>query len=75
MKKDFDKISYTIDSSRTDMIKTMSEMISIKAVSAKSGGKGESERAEYLESVLKGWGIQARRYSYKDETGTERPRM
>lgn len=75
MKKDFDKISYAIDSSRTDMIKTMSEMISIKAVSAKSGGKGESERAGYLESVLKGWGIQARRYSYKDETGTERPSL
>ena len=75
MKQDFSKISGAIDSSKADMLKAMSGMISIKAVSAKSGGKGESERAMYLESMLGSWGIPAKRYSYRDDTGTERPSL
>ncbi len=73
MKAGFDRISDEIDSSKTEMVKTLSKVISIKSVSAKSGGTGETDRANFLESVLKNWGIKTKRYTYKDDTSTDRP--
>ncbi len=75
MQKDFDKIGRTIDSHRAEMIKTMAGMIEIKAVSPISGGDGEGKRADFLENILRGWGLKVYRYEYKDQTSTPRPSL
>ena len=50
----------------TEIIKTMKEIIRIKAISPYSGGEGESKRADYLEKLLEGWGLKPVRYDYLD---------
>ncbi len=54
------------------MVKTMSQMVGIKAISPRSGGAGEGERADFLQGTLKEWGFKVKRYSYKDTNSTER---
>ena len=61
--------------SEREIIALMKGFIPIPSISPVSGGDGESEREEYLESVLKGWGIRTRRYTYTDPTGTKRPSL
>ena len=75
MKDDFEKIARAIDSHRGEMVEIMSRMIEIKAVSPKSGGEGEGERADFLEGILKGWGLKVDRFAYKDDTSTSRPSL
>jgi succinyl-diaminopimelate desuccinylase len=75
MKEDFDKVSKKIDFYEKEMINTMRRMIEIKAISPLSGGRGESERAEFLERTLKEWGFATKRYDYRDTTGTLRPNI
>ena len=71
--KDFTDLGKRIGAYESDMVKTMSEMIPIKAVSPMSGGEGEGKRADFLEKLLKGWGFQTKRYEYADSSGTKRP--
>ncbi|MDE1804398.1 MAG: M20 family metallo-hydrolase [Candidatus Micrarchaeota archaeon] len=61
--------------SRKQILETMSRMIAIPAISPLSGGDGESKRADYLEKVLRGWGLKARRFDYKDESGAKRSNL
>ncbi len=75
MTKGFDRVSGLVDSYSQDMVRTMKEMIPIRAVSPMSGGEGEMERARYLEGVLKSWGLSTHRYDYTDGTGTARPNI
>src|SRR5208337_1468097 len=58
-----------------EMAGTLSKMIAIKAVSPDSGGEGEAKRADFLESILKGWGLRPRRYEYIDNHGVKRPSL
>ncbi|MDE1851022.1 MAG: M20/M25/M40 family metallo-hydrolase, partial [Candidatus Micrarchaeota archaeon] len=60
---------------RKEILQTMSRMIAIPAISPLSGGEGESKRADYLEKVLRSWGIKARRFDYKDESGAKRSNL
>lgn len=64
-----------IESYTDEMVKTLSEMIGIPAISPKSGGAGESKRADFLAKRLEGWGLEVKRYEYADETGTKRPSL
>ena len=75
MNQEFSKIDGLIDANRTDLVEKMSAMIGIRAMSPKSGGDGEMRRAEYLEGILKSWGLETKRYDYTDDTGTVRPNI
>ena len=55
-----------VDSYRENMVRTMSEMIAIPSISPSSGGEGESKRADMLKSFLESFGMQVKRYDYKD---------
>ncbi|MCL4363334.1 M20 family metallo-hydrolase [Candidatus Marsarchaeota archaeon] len=61
-----DSVTNNIDSYRENMIKSMSEMIAIPSISPSSGGEGEAKRADMLESLLGSFGMQVKRYDYKD---------
>jgi succinyl-diaminopimelate desuccinylase len=58
-----------------EIIKTMKEIIPIKAISPYSGGAGESGRADYLERLLKGWGLKPVRYDYIDGMKVKRSNL
>jgi len=73
--KDFSRINELLDSYKQEMIETMRQMISIKAISPKSGGSGEAVRAQFLEKLLNSWGFPTKRYDYNDDTGTVRPNI
>ena len=75
MKPGFENVSRLIDSYESQMVGTMSGMIPLKALSPSSGGTGESERANFLESTLKSWGLDTKRYDYVDGTGAVRPNI
>ncbi|MDP8023986.1 MAG: M20 family metallo-hydrolase [Nitrososphaeria archaeon] len=69
-------IEKLVESMRDEMIKTMVEMIPIKAISPELGGTGEKERADYLEKVLTGIGFdELKRLDAKDESGYVRPNI
>ncbi len=75
MKPEFAAVESRINGYEDEMVETISKMVPIKAISPKSGGTGELRRAEFLGSVLKSWGIEARRHDYRDDTGTLRPNI
>ncbi|MCL5413195.1 MAG: M20 family metallo-hydrolase [Candidatus Marsarchaeota archaeon] len=75
MKEGFGRVIRLIDTYSDEAITTMSNMIPIKAISPMSGGEGELKRAEFLEGILKTWGLRPRRHDYTDSTGTVRPNI
>ncbi len=75
MEPEFGRVSELLESYREDMARCMSDMVCIRAISPASGGEGESKRAAFLQALLEGWGFGVRRFSYKDESGTERPNL
>ena len=62
-----------IDSYKDNAIKMMQDMIKIKAISPESGGKGEAERALFLDNILKGMGLKTERFEYLDNSNIKRP--
>ncbi len=62
-----------IDSYRDEIVKSMQNMIEIKSISPQSGGMGESERANFLEGILKNIGVHTKRYEYIDNNNIKRP--
>ncbi|MEM0143010.1 MAG: M20 family metallo-hydrolase, partial [Candidatus Parvarchaeum sp.] len=54
------------------MIDTMIKMLSIPSISPESGGKGESERAEFLEKLFLSFNIKVEKYEYIDEKNFKR---
>ena len=62
-------------SARSDLIRTASNMLAIKAISPASGGTGEARRADYLEGVLRSWGLKPKRYDYIDEYKAKRSNL
>lgn len=75
MKEDFEKTKILLDNYKARIVKTLSDMIAIKSISPESGGDGESKRVDFLQEIIKGWGIKADRYDYKDKTGTTRSNL
>ena len=75
MNKEFLAVEKIIDGYEKEMEDVLARMIAIKAISPQSGGAGESKRADFLQKLLKEWGFATKRYSYKDNTGTERPSL
>ncbi len=72
MKSDFEVVSALIEKSENEMVGLLSEMIAIRAISPKSGGEGEDRRAQFLQEKLVGWGFDAKRYEYIDDTSIKR---
>ena len=68
-------ISKTIKENKQQIINSMLELLAIPAISPTSGGKGELERAKYLEKLLYSFGAKVKRYEYKDENGIIRPNL
>ena len=64
-----------VESYKAEMIESMSKMVSLQAISPESGGKGESERAQFLQGLLESWGFQVQRYDFKDKSGAVRPNI
>ncbi|MEL9999320.1 MAG: M20 family metallo-hydrolase [Thermoplasmata archaeon] len=63
-------------SMKDEMVKTLMDMISIVAISPSSGGKGELERAEFLEKKIMEIGPDLiERVDAKDENGFVRPNI
>lgn len=60
---------------KDDMIKDITEIISIKAISPIYGGEGELEKAEKICSILEKYGLNYRRVDAKDELGYLRPNI
>ena len=58
-----------------EMTGTLVRMIAIRAISPESGGEGEAKRADFLERILKGWGLRPKRYEYRDSYGVKRPSL
>ncbi len=58
-----------------EMTDTLMRMISIKSISPESGGEGEGKRADFLERILRGWGLRPKRYEYTDNHGVRRPNL
>jgi len=54
------------------MLKKLSQIIAIKSMSSRAGGDGEGKRADFLEELLKGWGLKPKRYDYKDNRNVKR---
>ena len=69
-------IEKIVEEMKDEMVKTMVEMIQIKAISPELGGTGEKERADYLEKVLKAIGFdELKRLDAKDESDYVRPNI
>ena len=65
-----------IDSMKEDIVKTLSHMISIPAISPVSGGKGEQEKLDFLKELIQGFGFdEIQEYSTTDDSGTQRPSL
>lgn len=58
-----------IESSRDQIVETLSNLIRIKALSPDNGGEGELEKAEYLTQLLEGFKVE--RYDAEDERARE----
>ncbi|MFO7966699.1 MAG: M20 family metallo-hydrolase [Archaeoglobaceae archaeon] len=58
-----------IESSRDQIVETLSELIRIKALSPENGGDGELDKAEYLTGLLEGFVVE--RYDAEDERARE----
>ena len=50
-----DRILKSIDDSRDDIIRDLRKMITIPAIGPANGGDGEGKRADYLQTLLKGF--------------------
>ncbi|MGC8568042.1 MAG: M20 family metallo-hydrolase [Candidatus Micrarchaeia archaeon] len=59
-----------------DFIKSVySKMIPIKALSPEVGGKGEMEKAKFIEDILKNLGVKPKWFTALDKNNTERPNL
>ncbi len=61
------EICRKIESYRDDMVKTLCDLVRIKAIGPENGGVGEIDRAEYIQSVFESWGFDVERYDARDE--------
>lgn len=62
------KISKKVDFLSQEIINSCKKFISINSVNPRTGGPGEKEAAEWLESLLKGWAFdEIKRYDAPDE--------
>lgn len=69
-------ITDEVEKLKGEMVKAMKMMIPIVAISPESGGKGEGERADFIESLLDGIGFdKIERVDAVDHLGYKRPNI
>ncbi len=64
IKKEIEK---EMDELKDEMVKTLCDLIRIKAIGPDNGGEGELDRAEYIQEKMESWGFKVERYDAKDE--------
>ncbi len=74
-KKYMKEIVSSIKKYEKDVMNFFLKFLEIDAVNPKYGGKGEYERANFLEEYLKSLGLNVLRYDYRDEFGYKRPNI
>ncbi|VVB77124.1 putative metallohydrolase [uncultured archaeon] len=74
MKKTLSAID-RVEKYKREMTDTLVNIVGIKAVSPESGGEGEGKRADFLEGMLKEWGLRPKRYEYLDDNNVKRPSL
>ncbi len=57
---------------REEIIKIAQKIIPMRAISPKSGGDGESKRADILERIIEEYDVKTKRYDYIDKDGAAR---
>ncbi len=67
IKKEIEEIERGIDELKDEMVKTLCDLIRIKAIGPDNGGEGELDRAEYIQRKMESWGFEVERYDAKDE--------
>jgi succinyl-diaminopimelate desuccinylase len=72
---DLNKAIDWIENSRDDMTRFMVEMLKIKAVNPDAGGKGEYERAIYMQKQLEALGLHVTRHDIPDNRVAEGVRV
>lgn len=75
MKKDFARIVGIIDSYKEEMALNLVKVTGITSVSPANGGRGEMEKALFLQSLLRSMKLKSKLYKYKDKSGTYRPNI
>ncbi len=65
---DFDKLKARIDQLEPEMVELQKKLVSLVAISPSSGGEGEKAKADYLKSLLEGWGLSVTEYRAPDKT-------
>src|SRR5271155_3295404 len=58
-----------------ELFDTYSRLIAIESISPESGGHGESKRADFLEKLIRSWGLKPRRFDYIDNYKTKRSNL
>jgi len=53
----YEKISRIIDGMKDEIVKTLTQLISIPAISPDYGGEGELDKANALLEIIRGWGF------------------
>ncbi len=64
-----------VEKYKNDIINFFLKLLEIDAVNPKFGGRGEYERANFLEDYLRGLGLKVLRYEYLDENHFKRPNL
>ncbi len=66
-KETFDKVCAHIDELEPEMVELQKKLVSLVALSPSSGGEGEKPKAEYMKSLLQGWGLEVTEYRAPDK--------
>ncbi|RUM34376.1 MAG: diaminopimelate aminotransferase [Archaeoglobus sp.] len=74
---ELEKLCSKVESFREEMVKTLCDLIKIKAIGPDNGGEGELDRAEYIHGIFENWGFKVERYDSKDDRakGGVRPNL
>ncbi len=72
-----DEVCRLVESERDEMVKTLCDLIRIKAIGPDNGGEGELDRAVYIQEKMESWGFEVERYDAEDERakGGVRPNL
>lgn len=65
-KDTFERIARHIGSLEPEMVELQKRLVSLVAISPKSGGEGEKAKADFLKGLLEGWGLQVVEYRAPD---------
>ncbi len=71
------RVCELVEKERNEMVKTLCDLIRIKAIGPDNGGEGELDRAVYIQEKIESWGFEVERYDARDDRakGGVRPNL